>query len=919
MQDFPVLSMTNKQDSATLRAAISNLPAHVKYFVEVQGRGDDSNNNSGVQQQQSPLGPSPSTAVAMIILYSITGIITALFLVIIITGAIRAHRHPERYGPRDVLGRPRQSRARGLGRAILETIPIVKFGEKEPAKPTDVELGSTAEARDADGTNADTRAQTTQATAETGATEATATTTAAVTETPETTTKAMAEEHQEGIAPAQVLAVGAASGTSNGNPQDESLGCSICTEDFEKGQDLRVLPCDHKFHPECVDPWLLNVSGTCPLCRVDLRPVTSHDSTASEPNPDDLAPPLDPLAETSHRRRTAFRDIISLRHHPNASAEERISALRRFREQRRNQSGDVVDASADASTEDVAANSRDRRSKRMSVRLSDVFSGRTRRDRRDESPVQGESSTNGAQQPSPPGDQSQTSDANDADNNLRAWLQLPRPRKARMLVPALHAGGVVYESCRHSSHIFGCFPEAQLLPPRPSPDMDTQQQDVPGAQERPAKRTKIRLACQECRDRKIRCDGGKPCNSCMRKKLRPEQCIYSEPSAEIAPSYVKSLESRIRELEQVRGRSESVPQVSMQQDSPDFSGNSAAMQPQKTPETLVPLGMPAPQTTNQYEEMQSPETQTLSSNTFASPPPSNGLHAFGFSQQHPESFERGGLRSLPAPPGSTPKFRAQHHDSGSSGFGNQLRSGHPDHISHSDIAPEDQVASAMGAEGTPPSAKTAGSIFLGPSSAAAFMNLIRKNSQKRKQSDVDGGTPSSTTSRPSRARSSKDRELVRALMEHLVLPPRRVADEYIKSYWTHVHPFYPILHQPTFMEKYNKVWNNHDFEAPDSSETVDSLRFFFSIFNAVLALGCQHSKRTNATLYGNGSANTFFERAQQLITHESPDYASLQLVQSLVLAAQYLQGSDKINRFKQREKNADVRGGVVFSWTESSA
>jgi hypothetical protein len=26
-----------------------------------------------------------------------------------------------------------------------------------------------------------------------------------------------------------------------------------------------VLPCQHKYHPNCIDPWLLNVSGTCPL------------------------------------------------------------------------------------------------------------------------------------------------------------------------------------------------------------------------------------------------------------------------------------------------------------------------------------------------------------------------------------------------------------------------------------------------------------------------------------------------------------------------------------------------------------------------------------------------------------------------------------------------------------------------------
>jgi hypothetical protein len=250
--------MTNKQAAAALLASASAS----SFTVRVQGRGDNSNGgnggNGGPGAPQNPLGPSPSTAVAMIILYSITGIITALFLVIIVTGAVRAHRHPERYGPRDVLGRPRQSRARGLGRAILDTIPIVKFGEKEPAKPTDVELASTAETRDANG-NEVPGTQTEHAVP--GTTDASTTETA---EAMPNTTVPTTEEHHEGIAPAQPVVAGAASGNDNSS-NDENLGCSICTEDFEKGQDLRVLPCDHKFHPECVDPWLLNVSGTCPL------------------------------------------------------------------------------------------------------------------------------------------------------------------------------------------------------------------------------------------------------------------------------------------------------------------------------------------------------------------------------------------------------------------------------------------------------------------------------------------------------------------------------------------------------------------------------------------------------------------------------------------------------------------------------
>ncbi|KAF9697421.1 hypothetical protein EKO04_004952 [Ascochyta lentis] len=372
MAAFPVLSMTNKTDSAAVLDQIDNLAAHMKYFVQVQGRGNDASPNN--TQQQNPLGPSPSTAVAMIILYSITGIITALFLVIILTGAVRAHRHPERYGPRNVLGRPRQSRAKGLGRAILETIPIIKFGEKEPAKPTDVELASTSEAAHVEGTNS----TTTAAAAVPTATTATTTTQPAHNDTSQPTPGTASEppmtEQPDGIA-AAITPAAVMGASTNQTSNDDTLGCTICTEDFEKGQDIRVLPCDHKFHPDCVDPWLLNVSGTCPLCRVDLRPTTTNDSSNS--HADELAPPLNPEAETSHRRRTALRDILFFRQHPDAPAEDRISALRRLRDQRRNQSGDVAEGHAHASPEDGPR--ADRRSRRVSTRLGDVFSGRTRR------------------------------------------------------------------------------------------------------------------------------------------------------------------------------------------------------------------------------------------------------------------------------------------------------------------------------------------------------------------------------------------------------------------------------------------------------------------------------------------------------------------------------------------------------------
>jgi hypothetical protein len=253
MQNFRIFSMTSTQESKMVLDATKNMNVSTKYPVSVvmsEGSGNTGGNTGANNQPQNPLGPSPSTAVAMIILYSITGIITALFLVIIITGAVRAHRHPDRYGPRDVLGRPRQSRARGLGRAILDTLPIVKFGQPEPPKPTDVELGPTTEARDGTTTNTEARGMDGQ----TGDT--------ASADHAEFQRNA-ATDHPSGIAAALPIAAGAV--TSQNSTSDEGLGCSICTDDFEQGQDIRVLPCSHKFHPDCVDPWLLNVSGTCPL------------------------------------------------------------------------------------------------------------------------------------------------------------------------------------------------------------------------------------------------------------------------------------------------------------------------------------------------------------------------------------------------------------------------------------------------------------------------------------------------------------------------------------------------------------------------------------------------------------------------------------------------------------------------------
>ena len=57
---------------------------------------------------------------------------------------------------------------------------------------------------------------------------------------------------------------------------------------------------------------------------------------------------------------------------------------------------------------------------------------------------------------------------------------------------------------------------------------EQQENTAQGGSERYAKRLKVKLACQECRDRKTRCDGSRPiCDSCVRRKRPAHCCIYA--------------------------------------------------------------------------------------------------------------------------------------------------------------------------------------------------------------------------------------------------------------------------------------------------------------------------------------------------------------------------------------------------------
>eukprot|EP00039_Didymoeca_costata_P020082 m.340003 g.340003 ORF g.340003 m.340003 type:complete len:194 (-) comp19076_c0_seq1:245-826(-) len=52
-----------------------------------------------------------------------------------------------------------------------------------------------------------------------------------------------------------------------------TASCTICLDDYEHGDVLRILPCRHFFHIQCIDKWAVESTArvrTCPMCNKPL-------------------------------------------------------------------------------------------------------------------------------------------------------------------------------------------------------------------------------------------------------------------------------------------------------------------------------------------------------------------------------------------------------------------------------------------------------------------------------------------------------------------------------------------------------------------------------------------------------------------------------------------------------------------------
>jgi Ring finger domain len=159
-----------------------------------------------------------------------------------------------------------------LTRAILDTFPLIKFGTRrdEADQAKDLEAHRNPEA-----SGSETRDVQNDAPSNADMEPPRTITMDASTDADELTELQRDRDDLTDLPPARPRAGPSSSSSfapADPDPLPESIGretCPICIVDFEDGDDVRVLPCEgkHVFHQACVDPWLLELSSSCPICR----------------------------------------------------------------------------------------------------------------------------------------------------------------------------------------------------------------------------------------------------------------------------------------------------------------------------------------------------------------------------------------------------------------------------------------------------------------------------------------------------------------------------------------------------------------------------------------------------------------------------------------------------------------------------
>ncbi|KAH7121827.1 fungal-specific transcription factor domain-containing protein [Dactylonectria estremocensis] len=350
---------------------------------------------------------------------------------------------------------------------------------------------------------------------------------------------------------------------------------------------------------------------------------------------------------------------------------------------------------------------------------------------------------------------------------------------------------------------------------------------------RSAKRKRVALACDNCRERKVRCNGTKPlCGPCGKRGEDPANCKYTvianSAKRVSEQEYIASLQSQVIQLQQTVSDLRERPGTS----SDSYGGFDASNSPGAGSSIVVSGSRgddgPMP-TTNE---------QTLITEHHSFPPP---LDASG-------------------------------------------QPGGPSPISAMGATNSIQVEPVM----------SRGNEFYGQSSVLSLLREVPRSNRQQAGPSTPARSNGQQPNTPGRSSSSSRLGINSMLQSQYALPPREVADELLRFYFSHMHILYPLIHSVGFRSRYESLWTGTGYQDLPPNDGPDiglggarcPRPVFFCALNATFALGCEFSDFTPDEK--EAACAVFYGRMKDLLHIELLDNGSIAHVQALLLAVHYL-------------------------------
>ncbi|OQE41828.1 hypothetical protein PENCOP_c004G04987 [Penicillium coprophilum] len=410
-----------------------------------------------------------------------------------------------------------------------------------------------------------------------------------------------------------------------------------------------------------------------------------------------------------------------------------------------------------------------------------------------------------------------------------------------------------------------------------------------GITKREPRRRKVALACESCRDKKVRCDGVKPiCGPCARRSYAVDQCVYKLDNARSASNdeYLKILHNRIRELEEICAK----------------GGVAVPPGPSQHGDYRVYEGQSQPGTD---EAMHLDHLDAESRTSVAA----EGLLGLGSAP----------VSSGPSPLSSTPTFQPPiFPPQRNRPEAEKYRSARVAHLSPDSahpragsIYPSPSLNShgnvtAMGAisvtEDDPSTDSPQEQQYYGNSSVASFMRLAGESMPLRSYMSALRGSKNESA-RPQGPDTGIWRDLsypsVDLRFDDFSLPPRSLADHLLECYWDRVHCLFPFFHRPSFEQAYENLWGSDKTSKPELPQLniglggafdcgPNSIVFHCSL-NAIFALGCHFSDIPPADR--EAAVYSFFLRAKRFVNLDLLDIGTIGVVQTLLIVSLLLQST----------------------------